>query len=292
LAPNSVWRLETTCLNHRENILDSLDSRAGDLVRAELSVEVEENARVGGGVELGEVAATAESLRAATSDLEVDALGVGLGTVLLASRVKSNDLVSENVVTSLEVSGHSELPGETSTNKLVGCPVARVATRDVALLSDLGPSKASLVDAGKVSADGSEVLGNGAVVRLGPGVPLQGDNITSSDGDSVADGSSALVADDIGRAKRSGLNKAVVLVSSSPADSVGGSTVGNATSVLLATSDNLGNVAVSVDRAGEKSHGGEGESVAVHVDGVETEEGLVGQDCLFEETMRDLFERL
>jgi hypothetical protein len=227
--------------------LDSLDIGTGDIVRAERCVEVEENARVLSGVELGEVATAAESGRTATSDLKVDALGVGLRAVVLASRVKANDLVSENVVTGLEVSGHGELPGETVTNELIGCPHARVATRNVALLGDLGPSKACLVDAGEVSADGSEVLSDGTVVRLGPGVPLQGDDITSSDGDSVADGSGALVADDIGSAKGSGLNEAVVLVSSSPADSVRGSTVGNTTSVLLATSDNFGNVTVSVD---------------------------------------------
>lgn len=261
----------------RENLLDSLDGRSGDLVRAEACVEVEENAGVSGRVELGEVATTAESLGAATSDLEVDALGVSLGTVVVVSRVKSDDLVSENVVAGLEVSGHGELPGETVADELVGCPVAGVATRDVALLGDLGPSKASLVDAGEVSADRSEVLGDGTVVRLGPGVPLQGDNIASGNSDSVADRLGALVADDVGSAKGSGLNEAVVLVSSSPADSVGGSTVGDTTSVLLAASDNLGNVTVGVDGAGEESHSGKRECVAVHFGGLETGEGLLGK---------------
>lgn len=261
----------------RENLLDSLDGRSGDLVRAEACVEVEENAGVSGRVELGEVATTAESLGAATSDLEVDALRVSLGTVVVVSRVKSDDLVSENVVAGLEVSGHGELPGETVADELVGCPVAGVATRDVALLGDLGPSKASLVDAGEVSADGSEVLSDGTVVRLGPGVPLQGDNIAGSNSDSVADRLGALVADDVGSAKCSGLNEAVVLVSSSPADSVGGSTMGDTTSVLLAASDNLGNVTVGVDRAGEESHGGKRECVAVHFGGLETGEGLLGK---------------
>jgi hypothetical protein len=271
LGPKHSLRLETTCRNRRERLLDALDIRAGDIVRAELSVEVELDTGVLSGVELGEVT-TAESPGAATSDLEVDALGVGLGTVVLASGVKTDDLVSEDVVTGLEVLGDGELPGVTVRDELIGSPAAGVAARDKALLGDLGPSEASLVDAGEVAADGGEVLSDGTVVRFGPGVPLQGDNITSSDSDGVADGASALVADDIGSAEGVGLDEAVVLVSSSPANSVGGSTVGNTTSVLLATSDDLSDVAVGVDRAGEESHSGEGESVAVHFCGLRTGE--------------------
>ena len=247
LGPKLSPRLETTCRNRRERLLDALNIRAGDIVRAELSVEAELDTGVIRGVELGEVTTAAKSLGATTSDLEVDALGVGLGTVGLASGVKTDDLMSENVVTGLEVLGDGELPGVTVRDELVGGPAAGVAARDEALLGDLGPSEASLVDAGEVTADGGKVLGNGTVVRLGPGVPLQGDNITSSDSDGVADGTSALVADDIGSTEGVGLDEAVVLVSSSPANSIGGSTVGNTTSVLLATGNNLSDVAVGVD---------------------------------------------
>ena len=271
LGPKLSPRLETTCRNRRERLLDALNIRAGDIVRAELSVEVELDTGVIRGVELGEVTTAAESLGATASDLEVDALGVGLGTVGLASGVKTDDLMSENVVTGLEVLGDGELPGVTVRDELVGGPAAGVAARDEALLCDLGPSEASLVDAGEVTADRGEVLGNWTVVRLGPGVPLQGDNITSSDSDGVADGTSALVADDIGSTEGVGLDEAVVLVSSSPANSIGGSTVGNTTSVLLATSNDLSDVAVSVDRAGQEGHSGKGESVAVHFCGLELE---------------------
>lgn len=102
--------LETTCLHHLGSGLDRLDGRAGDGVGRERLVEVEEDTRVGRGVEGGEVATTADGLAATASDLEVDALGVGLSTVGLASRVKTNDLVSENVVSGLEVLGDGELP--------------------------------------------------------------------------------------------------------------------------------------------------------------------------------------
>jgi hypothetical protein len=39
-------------------------------------------------------------------------------------------------------------------------------------------------------------------------------------------------------------------------------------------------VAVSVDRAGEESHSGEGKSVAVHFGGLKTGEGLLGKVVL------------
>lgn len=75
--------LETTCPILRESSLDSLNIRAGDIVRAELLVEVELDTGVRSRVELGEVAATIDGCGAATSDLEVDALGVSLSTVVL-----------------------------------------------------------------------------------------------------------------------------------------------------------------------------------------------------------------
>lgn len=109
-GPKLDLGLETTCLHHLGIVLDSSHSRAGNGVGRERLVEVEEDTRVGGSVEGSEVATTADSLAATASNLEVDALGVGLSTVGLASRVKTDDLVSENVFTGLEVLGDGELP--------------------------------------------------------------------------------------------------------------------------------------------------------------------------------------
>jgi hypothetical protein len=263
LGPKLGSVLETTCLCHLASVLDRLDIRAGDVVRVERSVEVEQDTRVSGGVELGEVA-TVEGLGTASSDLEVDALRVSLGTIGLAGRVEANDLVAENVVTGLEVLGDGELPGEAIPDEVVGGPVTGVAARLEALLSNLGPLEAALVDAGEVAADGGEVLSDGTVVGLGPCVPLQGDNISGGNGDGVLDGLGALVADDIGSVEGIRRNEAVVLVASSPADSVSGSTVRNTTGVLLAASDNSLDVAVSIDGSGEEGNEAERECVAVH----------------------------
>jgi hypothetical protein len=268
-GPKLGLGLETTCLYHLKSLLDRSNGRAGDGVGVERLVEVEENTGVGGSVEGGEVTATAEGLGAAASDLEVNALGVGLSTVGLIGRVKADDLVSENVVAGLEVSGNSELPGEAVTDEVVGSPVTGVAAGLETLLSDLGPSEGSLVDAGEVTADRSEVLSDGTVVRHGPGVPLQSDNIACSNRDRVGDGPSVLVAEDVTRLEGIRGNKAIVLVASSPADGVRGSTVRNTTSVLLATGNDLSNVAVSVGSCEEGSHDTERE-VAVHVCGIET----------------------
>jgi hypothetical protein len=183
--------------------------------------------------------------------------------------VETNDLVAEKVVTGLEVLGDGELPGEAITDEVVGGPVTGVAARLEALLSDLGPLEAALVDAGKVAADGGEVLSDGTVVGLGPGVPLQGDNIAGGNGDGVLDGLGALVADDISSAEGIRRNEAIVLVASSPADSVSGSTVRNTTGVLLAASDNSLDVAVSVDSSGEEGNEAKREGVAVHDCGFE-----------------------
>lgn len=277
LGPKLGLVLEITCLCHLESVLDRLDIGAGDIVRGELLVEVEKDTGVGGSVELGEVA-TVEGLGAASSDLEVDALRVSLGAVGLAGGVEANDLVAENVVTSLEVLGDGELPGEAITDEVVGGPVTGVTTRLQTLLSDLGPLESALVDAGEVAADWGEVLSDGAVVGIGPGVPLQGDNITGGNGDGVCDGLGALVADDIGSAEGIRSNEAVVLVASSPTDSVSGSTVRKTTGVLLAASDNSLDVAVSIDRPGEEGNEAEGESVTMHDCGLEYgQEDFVGQ---------------
>lgn len=85
------------------------DSGAGDGVRGEVLVEVEEDTGVLRGVE-GSSGDTAGGGRAGASDLKVDALGVELGTVGLASGVEGDDLVTENVVARGEALGDGDGP--------------------------------------------------------------------------------------------------------------------------------------------------------------------------------------
>lgn len=146
-------------------------------------------------------------------------------------------------------------------NEVVRGPVTGVAAGVQASLGDLGPLEGGLVDGSEVARDSSDVVNDGAVVRLGPGVPLESDRATSSNAGSVGGGSSTLVADDVGGASGVGLNEAVVLVAGRPANSVGGGTVGESTSVLSAVSNDGGDVAVSVDGRG---HGNNGEDLGKH----------------------------
>ncbi|KAJ3543722.1 hypothetical protein NM208_g3427 [Fusarium decemcellulare] len=130
--------------------------------------------------------ATREGTAAATTDLEVDALGVGLGTVGLAGRVEGDDLVSENVVAGLEVSGDGESPREAIANQLIRSPSSRIGARDEALLGDLGPLEALLVDASKLAGHGSKVVDDGTVVTLWPCIPRKCDSLTSGNSNKAA----------------------------------------------------------------------------------------------------------
>lgn len=91
--------------------LGARDGVAGDVT----TVDVVLDALVGGGVEggagnaVGAAAAGVGGARA--SDLDVDALGVVLGAVLLAGGVQGDDLVAEHVVTGGEGLGDGEGPG-------------------------------------------------------------------------------------------------------------------------------------------------------------------------------------
>jgi len=60
-------------------------------------------------------------------NLEVDALGVRLSAVGLASSVQSDDLVADNVVAGGDV-GEGEVPGEVVGDEVVSSPFSWVAS--------------------------------------------------------------------------------------------------------------------------------------------------------------------
>lgn len=64
---------------------------------------------MGGRVELVGRSAAGD-LAAGSRDLEVDALGVELGTTDVVGGVEGEDLVAENVVARLDVAGDPDLP--------------------------------------------------------------------------------------------------------------------------------------------------------------------------------------
>lgn len=158
-------------MDDRKAGLTGPDIRAGDGVVAEVLVEVEQDARIIGAVEGGEVATTGSG-GAGASDLDVDALGVGLGAVGLASRVEGDNLVAEHVVSRGQAGGDIDLPGVAVGDQVVRGPVAGVGAGVEAGLGNLDPPERRLVNGAEVARDRGDVVNDGTVVTLGPGVPL------------------------------------------------------------------------------------------------------------------------
>lgn len=101
------------------------ESRTGDLVAAVVAVDADLDAGLVGRVELvgGDAGGR---LGAGASHLDVDALGVVLGAVLLARRVQGDDLVAENVLAWGNGLGDLDGPGEVVGDELLGGPLAAV----------------------------------------------------------------------------------------------------------------------------------------------------------------------
>jgi hypothetical protein len=97
--------------------------------------------------------------------------------------VESDDLVTENVLARSERLGDGDRPLAIGSNELVGSPLARSgAAIDQASLVNLEELEGLLVDGGAVITSAlGEVVDDGTVVRLGPGVPLELDLATSGD---------------------------------------------------------------------------------------------------------------
>lgn len=66
---------------------------------------------------------------AGARDLEVDALGVVLGAILLGSRVQGDDLVTENILAGSNAVWNSDGPGVVVLDELGGSPFAVFVSR-------------------------------------------------------------------------------------------------------------------------------------------------------------------
>jgi hypothetical protein len=253
-----------------------VDSRARDLVVSEAVVDAERNTRVAGSVQLsgdntGGLGGTA------TSNLDVDALGVVLGTVGVLGGVKGDDLVAENVLAGSDVFGDSDGPSEVVLDEVVGGPVLRSGIVQ-SLLVDLEEGQVTSLDGSAVVTSAlRQVVQNGTVVRLGPGVPLKLDLTTSGDSgdlgarlaglwylvsrlhDSRPRCEAYLVASDVRATVRLRSNEAVVAVLCAPGDDFRGARVSHGAGealVLLAININADDTAVSVGVGGEGAQKG------------------------------------
>jgi hypothetical protein len=236
----------------------------GDGVAGGVAVEVELDTGIVSLVEAG-TSNTSGLVGAGRLNLEVEALGVVLGTVLLASGVESDDLVTEDVVTGLDGGRDGNLPGVASGNEVVG---GEVATGGHTGLSNLEELEALLVNLGAaLSTASSEVVNDGTLVGLGPGVPLDGDLLTGLDLGGLDGVLGTLVADDVGITEGGRLNETVIGVLGEPGNELlarvlVGSGTGVETVVVSATDGDGLDVAVSTDtdsgdESGEKGLGEE-----------------------------------
>lgn len=137
-------------------------SGTGDGVGREVGVDVEDNALVTLGVERS-TGGTVGELSAGAGNLEVEALGVVLGTVRVLGRVEGDDFVADDVVAGLEGGGDGDVPAEAVVNQLVRGPGTGVGTADETSLVDLDPGEGGLVDGGGVVGRG-DVGDHGTVV--------------------------------------------------------------------------------------------------------------------------------
>jgi hypothetical protein len=95
--------------------------------------------------------------------------------------VKGDDLVTENVLAGSDVLGDGDGPGEVVLDEIIGSPVLGSGIVQ-SLLVDLEEGKVTSRSRGAVVTGAlRQVVQNGTVVRLGPGVPLELDLATSGD---------------------------------------------------------------------------------------------------------------
>lgn len=241
------------------------DLGTGDGVAGGVVVEVEQDTGVGGLVESGGLDAGG-LVGAATGDLDVHALGVHLGTTLAVALVQGDDLVAEHVVAGSQVAGDGDGGLVAVLDELVGSPDAVLQT-GLADLEEVERRGVDLVAAGGAAV--GEVVDDGALVAVGPGVPLDGHGLSGRDGHRGRCRLGALVAGNVGVAQRRDGHEAVVALQRAPADGLGGQGLGvdavegAEAGELLAAGGDLGDVTVGRDgggagEGGEDGLGGEG----------------------------------
>lgn len=184
-------------------------------------------------------------------------LGVVLGTVLLASRVEGNDLVTEDVLSSRNGAGHSNGPGIVVADQLGGSPLAVLVAGGIDLeeLQVRSLSRSWVVNLSHVVDDGTDV-------GLGPGGPLDVDGSSSSDLGDLSTGGGVLVAGDLVHfGIHGGINEAVIkALRAGPLDDLWGGGLVLERRVVGGEGGTIdldgSNVAVSIDGGGDSAEDG------------------------------------
>jgi hypothetical protein len=172
--------------------------------------------------------------------------------------VKGDDLVAEDVGARGNAGRNGGHPGEAILNQLISDPATRsLGAVKEATLVDLEELKGGLLDGAAVTVAAGKVVDDGADVRLGPGVPGDGDGVTSSNSGRVHSIGSTTVADNIRVLEGVGKDKAIVLDGGSPTDRVGRRVTRLEARDDLAVDGDLGDVTVGGDESRGSRKGGE-----------------------------------
>lgn len=199
----------------------SVESGSRNFVVAQRLVDVDLDTGVRVLVQSG-TQGTRGRVAATTSNLEVNALGVVLGAVGLASRVQSNDLVTHHIVARLDAAGDGNSVAVVVADEVVGGPGTRnIAVIDQTSSVDLEEFEFGLVNGRAVTVAVSKVGDDRTVVRLGPLSPLQLNLTTSLDRGGDGTGLAILVADDVAAGVGGAINEAIISGILIPADVVG-----------------------------------------------------------------------
>lgn len=185
-----------------------------DDVLSEVLVNVDEDSWVLSLIKLGSNHA-GWLLRAAAGDNDVDALWVVLRAIPLTRGVKSNDFMSENILSSSNIVRNLDSPCVVTGNQVIGCPLARRSTPNLeSSLTNLEKLQSGLVLVGTVTAGaGGKVIDDWTTVGLWPVGPLEVDGRAGGDWDGFAEWvGGAFVADDVGVAEGGWWDEAVVEV--------------------------------------------------------------------------------
>lgn len=238
-APTLVSR-EALCLcseNAPDLLAERGKRRSRDRVRSDGLVDVKNDALLILGIKLCSEHAGRLCSPCTAGDLEVDALGVVLGATNrlynvfvsrdyqikgrergLTSTVQSNDLMTENIATTLDVLGDSDGAGEVVGDQVVSGPCSRdCVVVDEALGLDLEELEAAGLDLCAITWASSEVVDDGAVMGVRPGVPLEVNGITSCDSDEGLASRGTLVAGNVLISIFCRGNETVILIQCLPA---------------------------------------------------------------------------
>lgn len=179
-------------------------------------IDVDQDTWVGWGVEFF-TSSTSGIGGTASSDLQVDALRVVLGSVCVLGRVKSDDFVAQDIVSRCDSGRDFYSPAVVGGDELVGSPCSwDGVVVDQTTFLYLDKVQLCLVHGRAVAIAVGEIADNGTVVASGPCSPLELDSASCGNWSRNRTGYGIPVADDVCTGVLSGIDESQVCCSGCP----------------------------------------------------------------------------